>query len=60
MRKEKSLAHVSHDPDVSQAVKKECVASSDLVIKSEPVLVNIEINDSQNPTLYHSMVTEDG
>jgi hypothetical protein len=33
-----------------------------LVVKSEPVLVNIEINDPPlaNPTLYHSTVTEDG
>ena len=35
--------------------------SPDLVVKSEPVLINIEINDPPNSTtLYHSMVTEDG
>jgi hypothetical protein len=33
-----------------------------LVVKSESVFVNIEINDPPlaNPTLYHSIVTEDG
>jgi hypothetical protein len=55
--KEKPLARVSRDPDASQAIKKERVASPDLVVKSEPVLVNI---DPPNPTLYHSTVTEDG
>ena len=50
---------VSRVPDASQAIKKERVASPDLVVKSEPVLVNIEIHDPPNPRLYHSTVTED-
>jgi hypothetical protein len=58
-RKEMSqaLVHVSHDPDVSQSIKKERVASPDLVVKSEPV--NIEIHDRPNST-YRSTVTKDG
>ena len=31
-----------------------------MVVKSEPVLVKIEIHDPPKPTLYHSTVTEDG
>ena len=61
MRKEKPLACVSHNPDTSQAIRKEHVMSPNLVVKSELVLVNIEINDPPDSTaLYHSTVTEDG
>ena len=51
-----ALARVRRDPDASQAIKKERVASPDLVVKSEPVLVNV---DPPNST-YRSTVTEDG
>ena len=59
-KKEKPLACVSHDPDASRAIKKERVVSPDLVVKSKPVLINIEITDPPKSTLYHSTVTEDG